>query len=166
MCTSANCNMSELHRHKIRLSDGQKRKMKTAYKKRRTVVIGLSHENISGGGSDHIMLTEQQHKAVSKAVKNKTGIRLALSYDQLMKNKEGGLLKEMMNFIEDDVPGGKRFISPLVRKNIAPLLRERFIPWLKDLIDNELDSIITKDPKGSGLKRCINVKLDSLLYKK
>lgn len=159
--------MSELHRHKIRLSDGQKRKLKTAYKKRRTVVIGLAYENINSGGGDHILLTEQQHRAMTRAVKNKTGLRLALSYDQLMQNKQGGLLKEMLGFIEDDVPGGRRFISPLVRERLAPMLKEKFLPWLKDLIDNELDTIITtKDPKGTGLKTCINKKLDSLMKKK
>lgn len=71
----------------------------------------------------------------------------------------------MMNFIEDDVPGGKRFISPLVRKQLAPILREEFISWLMDLIDKELDTIIAKDPPGCCLKRCIKVKLDSLLKK-
>lgn len=152
--------MSELHRHRIRLSEGQKRKLRIAYKKRRTTVIGLKNENTSSGG-DLILLTDAQHKAVGKAVRNKTGIRLVMSYDQLLKNKEGGLLKEMLEFVETTVPGGKRFISPLVKKQIAPLLKEQFLPWLKKLIDNELDTII--DPKGAGLKRRINEKLDSLL---
>ena len=42
-------------------------------------------------------------------------------------------------------------------------MKDHFLPWLKSLIDNELDTIITKDPKGAGLKRCINKKLDTLL---
>jgi len=154
--------MSELQRHSIRLSEGQKRKLRTAYKKRRTAVIGLTRENVLRGG-DNILLTPKQHLAVNKAVKNQKGLRLVMSYDQLLKNKEGGLLKEMLEFVETTVPGGKRFVSPLVRHQIAPMLKEQFLPWLKKLIDNELDTII--EPKGAGLKRCINNKLDNLLNK-
>lgn len=154
--------MSEMHRHKIHLSDGQKRKLRVAFKKRRTAVVGLSNEHITNGG-DSILLDDTQHKAIQKAIRNQSGIRLKLSYDQLLKNKDGGLLKEMLELVESKVPYGKRFITPLVRHQIAPLLKDKFIPWLKNLIDNELDSIIDKDPKGAGLKRCINNKLDSLL---
>lgn len=154
--------MSELkHTHKIILSEGQKRKLRIAYKKRRTTVIGLTNKNISSGHGDNILLNDVQNKAIKKSIKNKTGLRLIMSYDQLIKNKEGGLLKEMLEFVESSVPGGKRFISPLVRKQIAPILKDEFLPWLKKLIDNELDTII--DPKGAGLKRCINEKLDNLL---
>lgn len=154
--------MSDLHRHRIRLSDSQKRKLRIAFKKRRTAVIGLTNENIAHG-NDHILLNAVQHKAVEKATRNKTGLRLVLSYDQLLKNKEGGLLKEMLELVEASVPGGRRFISPLIRNQVAPILKNKFIPWLKELIDNELDTIIDKDPKGAGLKRCINNKLGELL---
>lgn len=158
--------MSELHKHQINLSAGQKHKLRIAYKRRRGVVIGLKHAQLSNvkNGSE-LMLTDRQHKALVKANKNKTGVRLILSYDQLLHNKEGGFLKEMMDIVETSVPGGKRFISPLVRNSIAPLLKNNFLPWLKTLIDNELDTIISKDPHGAGLKRCINNKLDTLLKK-
>lgn len=155
--------MSELHRHKLKLSDGQKRKLRIAYKKRRSAVVGLTSDNLTGG-RDHILLTEVQHKALNKAMKNKTGLRVALSYDQLMENKKGGLLKEVLEFVEKTVPGGKRFISPLVRQQLAPMLKNQFLPWLTGLIDNEIDTIMEKDPKGSGLKQIINRKLDSLLH--
>jgi len=155
--------MSELHRHKIRLSPRQKNKLRLAYKKRRNTVIGLKRDDIGSG--EHILLTERQHKAVNKALKHNTGLRLILGFDQLMKNKEGGLLKEMLSFVEENVPGGKRFISPLVRHQIAPILKDHFLPWLKQLIDHELDTIIVKDKQGDGLKECINKKLDELIAK-
>src|SRR5436190_20237160 len=82
-----------------------------------------------------------------------------MGFEQLLKNKQGGLLEEMLKFIEKTVPGGKKIISPLVRKQVAPLLKNQFIPWLKNLIDNELDTVID----GAGLKRRMNRKLDSLL---
>lgn len=157
--------MNELHKHNIRLSDGQKRKLRCAYKRQKTIVIGLQNSQLSKG-NDKILLTHEQHRAVTKAIQKNAGVRLRISYDQLLRNKNGGLLKEVMQFIETDVPGGKRFISPLVRKQIAPLLRNRFIPWVKELIDGELDSLIKNDPTGSGLKRHINKKLSELLVKK
>lgn len=153
--------MSELHKHRISLSKGQKQKLRIAYKKRKSAVIGLKNNQLSNvkSGSD-LMLNDRQHKALVKANKNKTGLRLTLSYDQL--STQGGLLKEMLELVETSVPGG-HFISPLVKNKIAPLLKNHFIPWLKSVIDNELDTIIAKDPKGAGLKRCINKKLDTLL---
>lgn len=170
------------HRHVLSLSDGQKRKLRIAYKKRRSVIVGLSNRQLSSspssnckgdGGGEQVILNERQHKMLTKAVKNHTGVRLALSYDQLVKNREGGLLKEMLELVENTVPGGKTIISPLVRNNLAPLLKDHFIPWLKSLIDNELDTIITTK-KGAGLtttntpnvvqiKRRIKAKLNSLL---
>lgn len=164
--------MSELHRHRIRLSPRQKSKLRVAFKKRRTVVIGLGREDLSGaggGGGEHVLLTELQHRSVNRAVKNNTGLRLVMSYDQLVKNKEGGLLKQMLDFVETSVPGGKRFISPLVKNDIAPMLKNHFLPWLKNLIEHELDTIIATEKTataGSGVKRVITDKLDSLLRKK
>lgn len=158
--------MSGLHTHKISLSERQKNKIRLAYKKRRSTVVGLSYTDISGSNGEDILLTDVQHRAITKALQKKSGLRLLLSYDQLVQNKEGGLLKGLLEFVENNVPGGKQIISPLVRNEIAPLLKNHFIPWLKNLIDEELDTIMVKDKKGSGLKRCINKKLTELLGSK
>lgn len=152
--------MNNQHECSIRLSDGQKRKLRAAYKRRRPVVIGLNKEAISTGG-EKMLLSADQYKAVQKAAKNKTGVRLVLGFDQLLANKEGGLLNEVLKFIETNVPGGKKIVSPLVRKKLAPILKQQFLPWLKNLIDDELDTVID----GAGLKRCINKKLNALLKK-
>ncbi|KAG8291411.1 hypothetical protein J6590_060936 [Homalodisca vitripennis] len=154
--------MESQHNYTVRLSEAQKHKLRTAYKRRKPTVIRLSNEQLSHG-SDRILLSGEQHKAVSRAVKNKKGLQLLLSYNQLVFNKLGGFLKEIMEMVDSSVPGGKRFISPLIRRKLAPLLREKFIPWLKSLVDEELDTIIEKDPTGRGLKRRIGRKLDALL---
>ncbi|KAG8279406.1 hypothetical protein J6590_106264 [Homalodisca vitripennis] len=129
---------------KIRLSEAQKRKLRAAYKRRKSTVIRLSNEQLSHG-SDRILLSGEQHKDVSRAVKNKKGLQLLLSYNQLVSYKQGGVLKEIMEMVDSSVPGVKRFISPL------------------SLVDEELDTIIEKDPTGRGLKRRIGRKLDALL---
>lgn len=150
------------HKHNVALTPGQKRKLRTAYKKRRSAILGLKHDQLSGG-RDQIMLTDAQHRALVSAGKANRGLRLVLSYDQLTRNKNGGLLKEMLGMVEKLPLVGKSVVSPLVKKKLAPLLRDHFIPWLKRLVDSELDTIIERDPQGAGLKRRINAKLDSLL---
>lgn len=156
--------MTDLHKHSIKLSAGQKQKLRIAFKKRKSTIIGLKSDQLVRG-CDQILLTTEQHKAVQRAIKKGTGIRLNMNFEQLLKNKDGGLLKEMLGIVEKVPLVGNAIISPLVRKKIAPLLRNQFIPWLKRLVDDELDSIIDKDPKGAGLKRRINRKLNSIFFK-
>lgn len=138
--------MSELHKHNINLSDRQKNRLRIAYKKRKSVIIGLSADQLQNGNTS-ILFTDDQHKAIIKAKKNKKGLRLNVSYDQLTKNKEGGLLNEILEFIEDNVPYAKK-VSPFVRHTVAPAVKDHVIPWLRDWINKELDKVIKK---GSGL---------------
>lgn len=138
--------MDELHKHNINLSDRQKNRLRIAFKKRNSAVIGLSAEQLKNGNNS-ILLTEDQHKAIVKAKKNNKGLRLTISYDQLAKNKNGGLLNEILEFIEDNVPYAKK-VTPFVRHTAAPAIKEHVIPWLKDWINKELDKVIKK---GSGL---------------
>lgn len=151
--------MTTLHKHKINLSERQKNKLRIAFKKQKSATIGLSNDQLQG--EDFILLTDEQHKAILKAQKNNKGLRFTITYDQLQKSKEGGFLKEILNFVEDKLPFGlgKNVVKPLVKNKVAPLLKNKFIPWLKELIDGELDEVI----EGSGLKRQINRKLDSIL---
>lgn len=150
------------HKHNFALTPGQKQKLRTAYKKRRPAILGLKRDQLSGG-RDQILLSSAQHRALQSAGKANRGLRLVLSYEQLTKNKNGGLLKEMLGMVEQLPLVGKSVVAPLVRKKLAPLLRDHFIPWLKHLVDSELDTIIDRDPRGAGLKRRINAKLNSLL---
>lgn len=153
----------DLHEHKINLSEGQKRKLRIAYKKRKAAVIGLTKDQLTKRNGVNVLLNKQQHAAVTKAIKNKSGVRLILEYSQLLKNKEGGLLKEALELVENSVPYTRKYITPLIRQQVAPILKDHFVPWLKKLIDEELDTIIERDPKGAGLKARINKKLDHLL---
>lgn len=146
----------------LSLTVGQKRKLRKAYRYRRAAVIGLSNDQLHGG-RDSVILNPEQQRAVARAVKNKTGVRLVMDLGQLEQNVNGGLLKEIMEFVETNVPLTKKYVTPVIRNSVAPMIKEKFVPWLKDLIDNELDSIITSDPTGSGLKQRINSKLDTLL---
>lgn len=138
--------MDELHKHRIDLSERQKNRLRIAFKKRKSAVIGLSAEQLKNGNNT-VLFTNDQHEAIVKAKRNNKGLRLTISYDQLAKNKNGGFLNEILEFIEDNVPYAKK-ITPFVRHTAAPAIKEHVIPWLKDWINKELDKVIKK---GSGL---------------
>lgn len=142
--------MSDLHKHMFKLSDGQKNKLKIAFKRRKPTIIGLTNDQLKGG-KDGILLTEEQNKVLKKALKNSKGLRLSISYDQLLKTKEGGLLNEVLEFIEGNIPYAKK-ITPLIRNKAAPAIKEYVVPWLRDWINSELDKII-HGKVGSGLDR-------------
>lgn len=78
--------MSDLHKHMFKLSNGQKKKLKFAFKKRRPVTIGLANDQLEAG-EDGILLTGEQTKAVKRAWKNYNGLTLIIGYDQLAKSK-------------------------------------------------------------------------------
>lgn len=147
--------MSDLQKYKINLSEGQKRKLKFAFKKRKSVIIGLTNDQLQGG-KNGILLTSEQNKLVKKALQNSKGLRLNISYDQLLKSKEGGLLNEVLSFIENNIPYAKN-ITPLIRNKAAPAIKKYIVPWLKDWLNSELDKIIN-GKVGSGLDvKTVNV---------
>lgn len=135
--------MSDLHKYKINLSDGQKEKLKFAFKKRKSVVIGLSNDQLQGGKSS-ILLTNEQYKLVKKALNNSKGLRLNINYEQLLKSKEGGLLNEILEFVEENIPYAKKF-TPIIRNNAESVFEEYVIPWLT----SEFKKLRKKS--GSGL---------------
>lgn len=136
--------MSDLHKHMLKLSDGQKKKLIMAFKKRNPAVIGLASDQMKGG-KDGILLTDEQNKMVKKALKNAKGLRLNISYDQLVKSKEGGLLKEILNFGE---------YIPIVN-NLVPYVRKgaSFVNSKMSKIRSALDWLEKelKDVSGSGI---------------
>lgn len=76
----------------IQLTDGQRNKIRCAFRNKRGVTIQLSESQLRKKGSDYIALTEQQIKSIQQRIKDRTGLRLTLSEEQLRKNHEGGFL--------------------------------------------------------------------------
>lgn len=152
----------EGNKYKLNLTDIQKRKLRVGYKKQKLVVLSFKKDQLRNGNVD-VLLTDQQYRQVQKALKNNTGVRLILDYRQIKSNVEGGLLKEILEMAENNIPQVKRFVSPLIKEKIAPLLKNQFVPWLKSLVDNELDELMKKDATGEGLKKLINRELNRTL---
>ena len=130
----------------VKLTDYQKSKIKSAFKKNNNVNIQFDINQFKNGGDDVLLLTKRQINKLEKHKKSNAGLRLELSFNQLKQIKNGGLLKEILD-VADYVPIVNQF-TPKVRKgakyvkeNISPKIRS-FIDWL----DNELSNV-----QGSGL---------------
>lgn len=150
------------HRRKINLTKNQLNKLRIAHKKLKRAILTLNKDQLKNGNIE-VMLDGEQNKQIEKAIKNNKGLRLIMDHSQLKQMIDGGLLKEVLELAENNVPYFKRFASPLIKTKVAPMLKEQFIPWLKKLIDGELDTIMEKDTSGAGLIKHINAKLKNSL---
>ena len=130
----------------VDITNNQKDKIKTHFKKKSSVSLQLKHSQILNG-NDKILLNNRQYKKLEKCKKNNKGIRISLSYKQLQDILKGGFLNEILEFVENNVPYAKK-VTPIIRNTIAPVIKENLVPWLKEWIDKELDKVIKT---GSGL---------------
>lgn len=77
----------------VTLSEGQRSKLRAAFKKKNGVTIQLTYEQLRRTGrQDTIAVTEQQANDISKARTSRKGYRLSLSANQLKENYHGGFL--------------------------------------------------------------------------
>lgn len=77
--------------YKFNLSENQRKKIASAWKKKANVTIQLKNDQLYNGNYN-LSLTERQKNQIEKAKKNTTGLRLEFSYDHLKSNHEGGFL--------------------------------------------------------------------------
>ena len=77
--------------YKVKLTDGQKTKLRSAIKNNSELTLRLKHENLSG--PDELMLTTTQISHIKKAISNGTGADIKISKTQIRKSvKYGGNL--------------------------------------------------------------------------
>lgn len=77
--------------YKLNLSENQRKKIASAWKKKVNVTVQLKNDQLSNGNYT-LSLTERQKNKIEKAKKNNKGLRLELTYDHLKSNHEGGFL--------------------------------------------------------------------------
>lgn len=150
------------HTRKINLTKGQRNKLRIAHKKLKRAVLTLTKDQLKNGNIE-VTLDSDQNKQIEKALKNNKGVRLIFDYSQLKEMIDGGLLKEVLEIAENNIPYFKKLASPLIKTKVAPVLKNQFVPWLKKLIDNELDELIEEDKSGAGLVKRVNGKLNKCL---
>ena len=79
---------TEYYKHGVNLTEGQKKKLHTAYKKKNSISIRLSNKNLVG--NDMLPLTKTQLNKIKSA---RNGVKLNLSASQLRyMEKTGGFL--------------------------------------------------------------------------
>ena len=78
--------------YKINVSDQQKQKIKTAFNKQRPVRIRLTANELNKPGQYTLILNNDQKKLIDKSIRNKKGLVLELTPDQLNINHKGGFL--------------------------------------------------------------------------
>lgn len=132
----------------VTFSENHKAKIKSAFKKKSGVTIQFSPDQMHNG-KDRVLLTKRQLNKFEKHKKDGKGVRIEFTYNQLRENQKGGLLNELLEFVEDNIPYAKR-ITPIIRKGGAPLIKDHLVPLITDWLNNELDKVI-KGKEGSGL---------------
>lgn len=75
--------MTTYHSHKVNLSEGQRRKLLTAYRNKSEITIRLSNSDMTG--NDSLMLTQRQINKLNKAKKLGVGSDLNISKTQIRK---------------------------------------------------------------------------------
>lgn len=135
----------EFKSYNVNLSDNQKSKIKSAFRNKQSVIIQFTIDQLQSG-NDKILLTNRQYNKLEKHKKNVKGLRIEFSLNQLKEMKNGGLLKDLLDFGEN-IPLVKSII-PYARK-AAPIVKNDIIPIVKTILD-WLDQEL-KDVSGSGL---------------
>ena len=150
------------HKRKINLTKGQLNKLRLAHKKLKRAVLTLTKDQLKNGNIE-VTLDGDQNRQIEKALKNNRGLRLIFDYSQLKEMIDGGLLKEVLELAEQNIPYVNRFVSPLIKTKVAPVLKNQFVPWLKKLIDDDLDELKEKDESGAGLVKRVHGKFNKCL---
>lgn len=77
----------------VTLTDGQRTKLRSAFKQKNGVTIQLTYDQLRrAGGQDVIAVTQKQANEITKARTLGKGCRLSLSSNQLKDNYKGGFL--------------------------------------------------------------------------
>lgn len=88
-----NNSYNKMSTYNINLSNIQKRRINTAFKKQRAVRIKLSADDLKkNNGKDKLILSSENKKQIDKCIKKNKGIVLELTPEQLKINHEGGFL--------------------------------------------------------------------------
>lgn len=129
----------------VNLNEYQKSKIKSSFKNKKSVIIQFKIDQLKNG-NDKIFLTNRQYNKLEKHKKDNTGMRIEFTYNQLKFMINGGLLKDVLDYVED-IPVVKKVV-PYIRK-AAPIVKNDVIPIVRNILD-WLDKEL-KDVSGSGL---------------
>lgn len=159
----------------VKLTDGQKSKLKSAIKHNSELTLRLKHSQLSG--PDELMLTKTQISKITKAASNGTGANIKISKTQIKKSvKYGGNLfgalasigSKLLPYAVKVAPAlatgaasavGEKLLKKIMGSGIPiPKSYYKFLPMLKpELLKSQIDLI--NKLYGSG--KPIKIKLTS-----
>lgn len=165
--------MSNYIEYRVKLTDGQKSKLRSAIKNNSELTLRLKHNHLRG--PDELMLTKTQINKIQKAVSNGTGADIKISKSQIRKSVKygGNLFGALMNIGSKLLPYaakaapalatgalsavGEKLLKKIMGSGITiPKQFYTFLPMLKpELLKSQIDLI----NKLSGSGKPVKIKL-------
>ena len=110
--------MTQYSSLKVKLSNSQLNKLKSAIKNGTDVVLRLSSNMVGNSNNEtnfphKLLLTNRQNLSLRKAFANHTSVDIKLSKAQLTKMQKGGFLKFLMPLLKSGLPLLKYVVKPL-----------------------------------------------------
>ena len=165
--------MSNYTEYGVKLTDGQKSKLKSAIKNNSELTLRLKHSHLRG--PDELMLTKTQISKIQKSISNGTGADIKISKSQIRKSvKYGGNLfgalaslgAKILPYAAKAAPAlatgalsfaGEKLLKKIMGSGITiPKKFYTFLPMLKpELLKSQIDLI----NKLSGSGKPVKIKL-------
>ena len=165
--------MSKYTEYGVKLTDGQKSKLKSAIKNNSELTLRLKHSQLRG--SDELMLTKTQINKIQKSISNGSGSDIKISKSQIRKSVKygGNLFGALMSLGSKILPyaakaapalatgvlsfAGEKLLKKIMGSGITiPKNFYSFLPVLKpELLKSQIDLI----NKLSGSGKPVKIKL-------
>ena len=139
--------MTSYQKYKVNLSEGQKEKLRRYFQKKAPMILRLSHNQLSGGIGDELLLTRTQINKIEKSKRNGTGADIKISIAQMRKQSGGNLFSSLV---------------PLARTVLPQILKTVGLSALTRAVSGGVE----KDIKGEGLFSVPQNKVDKLIQYK
>ena len=139
--------MTSYQKYKVNLSEGQKEKLRRYFQKKASMTLRLSHNQLSGGRGDELLLTRTQINKIEKSKRDGTGTDIKISIAQMRKQSGGNLFSALL---------------PLARTALPQILKTVGISSLTGAVSGAVEKAI----KGEGLFSVPQNKVDKLIQYK
>ena len=139
--------MTSYQKFQVILSEGQKEKLRRYFQKKAPMTLRLSHNQLSGGRGDELLLTRTQINKIEKSKRDGTGTDIKISIAQMRKQSGGNLFSALL---------------PLARTALPQILKTVGLSALTGAVSGGVEKAI----KGEGLFSVPQNKVDKLIQYK
>ena len=139
--------MTSYQKFQVILSEGQKEKLRRYFQKKVPMTLRLSHNQLSGGRGDELLLTRTQINKIEKSKRDGTGTDIKISIAQMRKQSGGNLFSALL---------------PLARTALPQILKTVGLSALTGAVSGGVEKAI----KGEGLFSVPQNKVDKLIQYK